>query len=915
MTEPNHNLPRRRKRFIGRDRELALIDEYLEAFPLVTVVAGGGMGKTRLSMQFGANAAQFERVVFCDLTEARDERSCASRVTREVFGADQKTEDPREAAHMLADVSDTLVILDNLEQVVAPAANVVRLWMEHAPHVRFLATSREPLHLRGERRLPLDPLGVDRAIELFEHRARQVRHGFKVDESNRPTVARIIRRLDGLPLAVELAAARINVFSPADILERLESKKGGLETLVRKTRHATVRHQTMRGTLEWSWELLNDPERAVLSGASVFSGGFDLRAAEDVLSSEFSSSDSVWVGDILEALSDKSLINTRQASGSADRRFQLFETTARFAASKLDAERRRELERLHAWHYVQRLEEHRGPPLIHEKRNIVDAFWSSVDRDAGLAARAAVCATRQLRLEGSVEDRLRIINAALEQNFQDAKLRAKLLAARTTCYLSRGEFTAALHDIEPGLDAADQAETQSTRAFLLYSRAEAYRGRGQPAQAKQPLRDALEIAESRSDRRGEATIRTALGDVDFALGNLEAATREWHDALEVAHRKKFRDLRGRILVQMGRHDMLHGDFSAAQRRLEDARKSVENPSPSLQRMRAEGLAELEWLRGDDEAARDHLTRALELGSATDHYDDSIDAHFGLAVLNQETDPDAADTHLDAVRELVWDNDDVFNRVQVHIRLGIIRLGQKDLREATHLFERGVDEASRLDDCRVRAHARAWLAMSTAADGRADDARSLIHESETELREHQFDELAEQMSAFRTCADHLSGNGQETQDLLEALRDATARERPNAARRIATWRFYDPRSELTRIVETVRSPEVKEEGLVIARDGSTFELPNGERVDLSSRQALRLILSELGTLRQANPGGGITVDELRHVGWPDEKLTEDAGSSRVYTAIRNLRSIGLDEILLTGHDGYYLDPEIPFRWGS
>jgi predicted ATPase/Flp pilus assembly protein TadD len=912
MTDPKHNLPKRRKRFIGRDRELELIAQYLDEYPLVTIVAGGGMGKTRLAMQFGANTDAFEQIIFCDVTDARDEDAFTRRVAGELDALDD-TEDSDAVGERLSEMGRVLLIIDNLEQVVEPAASVVRQWMEDAPKVRFLATSREPLHLRGERRLPLDPLGPSRAIELFEHRARQARHGFEVDQSNRDVVAAIVRHLDGLPLAVELAAARINVFAPANILERLQSERGGLDTLVRQTRHATVRHQTMRGTLEWSWDLIDEVERSVLAGASVFRGGFDLTAAEDILSTDGAR----WVGDVLESLSDKSLLITVLVDGADAarvRRFRLFETTARFASSMLDDERRRELERLHAWHYVERIEDHRGAPLTHETQNAVAAFWNAAQRDDQVAARAALCATRLLRVQGAVDRRLEIIGEALDADIEDDKLRAKLLSARTTCHLVRGEYSAALEDIDTGINAADAAGSKSTRAFLLYSKAEALRGRGHQTQARDPLREALAIAESRNDYRAESTLKAALADIDFSLGRVEKATSTWHRALELAHRKKFRDLRGRILVQMGRADMLYGDLESARRRLEDARKSEKNPSPELDRIRYESLAELAWLEGHAQTARTHLAEALRIGEDTQGYRDAIVARFGLAALARGGDKDAADRHLDQVRELVWDNEDLFNRVQVHVRLGILRMLQRDVREAIHLFDRAVDEAERLDDARIHPHVLAWCGVARSLHGEPERAIQRFESAETRLREHGFDPLAGQLEHYRFAAQQLDRDGADPTAAADKLRSVAERHRFEPNVRMSTWRFYEPLSELADVVEATGTPEAPADALVIARDGSMFELPDGERVDLSSRQALRLILAELGTLRQASPGDGISVDELRHVGWPDETLTEDAGSSRVYTAIRNLRSMGLDGILLTGHTGYFLDPEVPFRWG-
>lgn len=918
---PQHNLPRRRKRFIGRSRELGRLDEMLGEAPLVTIVGTGGMGKTRLAMHYGATTERFERVVLSKLANARTLDSFINAVAETL----ELPPDPSNGAgggrlgrlgKAMAELGEVLLIVDNLEQVVDPAAHAIRRWLEVVPNMTFLVTSREPLHLRGERQFRLSPLPEAEAIELFAHRAQQVRPEFVLDEANRAEVAAIVRHLDAVPLAVELAAARINVFAAADILERLTRRGGGLDTLIRKTRHATVRHQSMHATLYWSWELLDENEQKVLAEASIFCGGFDLKAAEEVLSTD----GSVWVGDVLESLVDKSLVAATRAAGAGRRparRFALFETTREFASTMLSDEDRPALERRHARYYAQRLANAEELRRDQDLANIETAFWSSVGRDDALAAQLALGAYRMMKARSTpAAGRLEIVDAALDADIDDAKLRTELLDARATCLIAEGQYSDAIRDIDAGLSVADDAS--GTESVLLYRKALALRLLGKPASARPLLDDALAIAEARRDRRGVATIGEVGAMVDFELARFDASRAQLWEALQLARREGFSELETKILVHLALCQIPIGELEAAEGRLAEA-KRTEYAQSSYKLRWLETNGWLQWYRGRNKRAFEAFQEALDHADEHFHDGQGIERHlntirFGLSALADDADDTPPLEHLRAIVQAVWSTEDVWARVQARTRIAIIHLRRGEFRDAVWLLRQASDEVDQLETRAIQAHVRCWAAVAEVAVGRRERAEDLLDEARAIFSDEGFRALGDDVAYFLRAGDHLTGApSAEVDDIIEDLRDRAKERRFDPQARIWRWVCYDHLLELADLLEQTAEDAAAHDGLAVAHDGSTFVPPDGEPVDLSSRQALQLIVAELARRRSGGDPDGISVDELSSVGWPGEKLTKSAASSRVYTAIRTLRSMGLEGILLTGHDGYLLDADTPFRW--
>jgi predicted ATPase/class 3 adenylate cyclase len=297
------NLPVQPTPFVGRERELAEVLALLDSHRIVTLTGPGGSGKTRLALQAAAESVERygDGVWFVSLVAVRDPQLVEPTIARVVGG-------PHDLHEFLTG-KRTLLVLDNLEQLLPGAADVIiRL------EARILATSRSRLNVAAEQEFPVPTLPVDDGAVLFTQRARQLQPGFESDA----TAREIAERLDGLPLALELAAGRVKVLTPGQILERLGR---GLDLLTSGTHDAPERQRTLRGTVEWSYQLLAGDERRLFAQLAVFAGSFALEAAEAVCSAEL---------DVLQSLVDQSLLRHGE-----DGRFFMLATIKEFALEKL----------------------------------------------------------------------------------------------------------------------------------------------------------------------------------------------------------------------------------------------------------------------------------------------------------------------------------------------------------------------------------------------------------------------------------------------------------------------------------------------------------------------------------------------------------------------------------------------------
>jgi class 3 adenylate cyclase len=313
LREVRHNLPSERDAFIGRDADLRELARRLDGGSRCSRCSTGGHRQDSPGSPLaGPGSGDWPGgVYFCDLSEARS----LDGIHIVVSGALEMRLGGGDAGASLGDAiagrGRCLVILDNFEQVIEHGAATVGRWLDRAGDAAFVVTSRELLHLAGEVVVPVEPLPLDTgAIELFAARARERAPGFVVDAANRRAVTEVVRLLDGLPLAIELAAARAQVLSPAQLVERMRDR---FRLLAGASGPAT-RQATLKAAIDWSWKLLTPWEQAALAQASVFEGGFTLAAAETVL--DLSSwVDAPSVMDVVQSLVDKSLLRRLMPAG------------------------------------------------------------------------------------------------------------------------------------------------------------------------------------------------------------------------------------------------------------------------------------------------------------------------------------------------------------------------------------------------------------------------------------------------------------------------------------------------------------------------------------------------------------------------------------------------------------------------
>jgi len=382
------NLPRSTTTLVGRDREVSSIAAQMRTHQLVTLSGVGGVGKTRLALAAAEHAAEAfpDGVRLVELAPVGTADGVPDAIARALGVTPQGDTPVLDTVAEAVAGRHLLVVLDNCEHLVAAAASAIATILARSGTPRVLATSREPLRLPGEAPVPVSPLGVDgvtsAAVALFVDRAATVRPGFGIfDEGTAAAVVEICERLDGLPLGIELAAARMAAMSAAEVRDRLDDRF----RLLTGPEHGPERQLTLERAVAWSYDLLDDAETRVLRTSSVFSGSFDLADLCAVAGVE----DDVEVLRLLDSLVRKSLVVAHHDSDRT--RYGLFETIRAFAADQLPAAERQALRDRHAAHFgaaaAARWERWNGPAwreqvdwVQAEVANLRSAFRWSLDR-------------------------------------------------------------------------------------------------------------------------------------------------------------------------------------------------------------------------------------------------------------------------------------------------------------------------------------------------------------------------------------------------------------------------------------------------------------------------------------------------------------------------------------------------------
>jgi predicted ATPase len=829
---------------IGREGTRSELDAALDSGErLVTLTGPGGIGKTTLARSW----ADERGGLLVDLTEAVSAEGVASKLALALEMP--LTGDDHAAALAQALDPNALVVFDNCEQALDGVRKFLEVLRKAREDVRALATSREALGLEGERVIPVPLLDDESAVALLETRGRAAREGFSI-EGQEQLATEVVRRLDRLPLAIELAAARLEVMTLEQLAARLEDQL----RLLKRVGGTRDRHATLRETIAWSWDLLDEDGRRTLVQCAVFKDGFTLEAVEAVIETRG------WADDALHDLKHKSLVLTEKTETGL--RFRLLESVRAFAQEKLwqlELEAPT-LKRFVAWF---------APPTGEPRP------WKPYS--------AAGCSA----LRAEMENLLGALAAAQEGPAEDPAAAAAAAHALDRFFASEGPVETHFRVLDEGVAAAGEAADDALLCRLLLARGEARRRRAQPDKAKVDFDRAEALAEGDERLQADVDLRFAL--LHMVTGDFQASEER---ARVVVEKSKGADPRtiglahglyGSLTLYFGRDPA--ESALALERALPYLREAEDDRSLGLT------LANLGVVlidRGEHDAANEKLDEAAERFAAIrDGFNlATVQINRALSLLDRG-EPERAMPLLEETRAL--------SRRVGHKRLGaynemcvgLTKLLVGDLEGARAQLVESIERGEAAREASTYAAGHAYLALVLARMG--EDATETLARA---------DELAASYEApwvsrvARVVRAHIEGAS------FDDVEDTPSQVR--IAKRLASS-------------STAAAPAAAGgETIAIGPEARWMELPGIERKDLSRRGPLRRILMALA---DAHGKDTLDVNQLIEAGWPGEKMHAESGAARVYAAIRTLRKLGLEPWLITRDDGYLLDPDVEIERGE
>ncbi|MFE3002064.1 protein kinase [Nocardia sp. NPDC059246] len=635
-------LPAELTSFVDRRTELAQLKNLLSSARLVTLTGIGGVGKTRLALR-AAEAARREfadGVWLVELADVSDPSLLVHAVATALGLRDDPARPLPKVVEEFLSVRESLLVLDNCEQVVAVAAAVVEPWLRDCPHLRILITSREPLDIAGEAVFPVPPLAVpdqDRepslrglhrydAVTLFADRAAAVVPGLELCDEDKAIVARICARLDGLPLAIELAAARMRMMSPEQILARLDDRYA---LLTRGSRSAPTRQQTLRWCVDWSYQLCSPVEQRMWDRLSVFAGGFELDAAEQVCGADLDPDDPL---DVLSSLAEKSILIRNESDGVV--RFRMLETVRDYGREKLrESGEEQQIRRRHRdWYEQLALAAEAGwvsdrQPywtcrLEREQPNLREALEYSLAENTERAAEAGLRTAAALFMfwsfRGLYGEGRRWIDRLLDHpGRQSIPDRVKALYAGSVLAVLHGDLPVAAALAEQGHVLAEQDPSPMNMGLIAYAEGAVALYRGELAQAASSLERAVELFSSNQQGVLYTAALSVLGSVHALAGDTEQAIASHRQLLSITEACGESYIRSAVLWGLGVAAWQKGERSQAIEVLENAlRVNRRMRSPLIAALSLEVLS---WVVG----AEGDADRAAVLMGATEELQRSV----------------------------------------------------------------------------------------------------------------------------------------------------------------------------------------------------------------------------------------------------------------------------------------------------
>ena len=639
-----HNLPRQLSSFVGREAELVELGQLLDTHRVVTLLGPGGIGKTRLALQAAADAldSNSDGVFFVDLAPVRDPELSPGAIASSLGLREQPGQSISATVVEHLAPKRVLLVLDNLEQLLpAVAASVVEL-LAAGPDVRVLSTSRAPLRIRGEREYELTPLAIgapDRlddeippAIALFVERARAVKAALDIDAKTGPLIAAICERLDGLPLAIELGAARLRLFSLTQLYERLTER---LPVLTGGARDLPERQRTLRAAIAWSEGLLSPSERTLFAQLGVFVGSFALEAAETVAGPD-------PAGDVLDNLTsllEQSLLRRVEDLGG-EPGYTMLQTIREYAAEQLETSGESDLTRdRHALYFAllaeSAMERYAGPEHGRALDQIADHIaefraaltWAFGRPDPHLGVRIAVALGRYWD-ERDTSEGVHWLDHAASLLTTEPAGRRQLIRRLGWIHMRRGDSDAAIRDfrelLELGRASGDLDAVGSALSNLAFDALD----RGQLLKAREFL-DEHDLLEHDPGPMGRAIMYRMRGRLEAESGNFEAAEHHFQRSEADARRSGDPGNLAATLHDWGLADLWRGDRASAWMRLTQSAELARQVDfkgvlgPTLVHLAVVAIRE-----GDLSTGRTTLIEALEVMGTlggTEWMEEALDA--------------------------------------------------------------------------------------------------------------------------------------------------------------------------------------------------------------------------------------------------------------------------------------------------
>ncbi|MGW6402431.1 BTAD domain-containing putative transcriptional regulator [Streptomyces sp. NPDC055134] len=740
---PRSNLPAPLTALVGRDRSLTEIAQLLATERLVTLTGPGGVGKTRLAVEAARRTPDAPDGVW--LVELAGERGSVADLAQVVSAAlglrdDALSGPPGQGApaapeqRLATALRDrrSLLVLDNCEQVVESVAQLADTLLSRAPHLRLLATTQEPLCVAGETVHAVEPLQPEDAVRLFTARAAAASPGFSLDEASpetRAAVLEICRRLDGIPLALELAATRVRALGVGELAARLEDR---FRVLTSGRRGAPPRQQTLRAVIDWSWGLLSAPERTVLRRLAVHRDGCTLEAAEEVCAGGGLRRDEVL--DLVTRLVDRSLVVVVTGPGGTDPRYRLLESVAAYATERLhETDELDGVRDRHLRHYTELAE--RAEPRL---RGRGQREWlGRLDAETANLRAALDEATRRASTGGAADDAVRLATALswwwlLRGRLSEARraLSAVLAVAPSAGELrvlsdAFGLMTGERLPTAPCPDAAVADPVRRGRA-VWFSAYGLFRS-GDLTASEEAVSQALALFAAEDDRWGTAAGLGLRAMHALIRGDLDALGR---DGLHSA--ALFRELGDRwgelqTVEPLAALAEIKGEYAESARRHEEGlRMARELGLDAEVSARLSGLGRLALLdRGWDRAADLH-EQARRSASEQGYKYGELHAGMGLALgARRSGDLDAAEAHLSRIRDEFRDVSSEAGDHLLQAEWGFVAELRGDADGAADHHLLGLDVACAIGEPRAVALSLEGLAGAAALTDAAGRAAELL----------------------------------------------------------------------------------------------------------------------------------------------------------------------------------------------